>query len=84
MDASTERRLRWRSRRGLLELDILLQRFLDRQGAQLDAVEVEQLQQLLAQPDQSLLAWLTGTEGGIEKEFELIVKKIRQSTVFKD
>ncbi|MCK6429294.1 MAG: succinate dehydrogenase assembly factor 2 [Aquabacterium sp.] len=49
------RRLRWRARRGLLENDILIGRFLDREGARLDAEDLRALEVLLALPDNDLL-----------------------------
>jgi antitoxin CptB len=49
------RRLRWRARRGLLENDLILDRFLARHGEGLDADEVLALQALLELPDNELL-----------------------------
>jgi antitoxin CptB len=49
------RRLRWRARRGLLENDILIGRFLDREGERLDAADLQALDALLALPDNELL-----------------------------
>jgi antitoxin CptB len=49
------RRLRWRARRGLLENDLLLGRFLDRYGRTLDAAQKMTLLKLLELPDTELL-----------------------------
>jgi antitoxin CptB len=49
------RRLRWRARRGLLENDVLIGRFLDREGERLDAEDLRALAALLALPDNDLL-----------------------------
>jgi antitoxin CptB len=49
------RRLRWRARRGLLENDILIGRFLDREAGRLDADDLLALGALLALPDNDLL-----------------------------
>ncbi len=49
------RRLRWRARRGLLENDLLIGRFLDRFGATLDAAQNRALLKLLELPDNELL-----------------------------
>jgi antitoxin CptB len=49
------RRLRWRARRGLLENDLLLGRFLDRHEAQLNASELDSLRRLLELSDNDLL-----------------------------
>ncbi len=49
------RRLRWRARRGLLENDLLIGRFLDRHGRTLDAAQNRALLKLLELPDNELL-----------------------------
>jgi antitoxin CptB len=54
-DAVALRRLRWRARRGLLENDLLLGRFLDRHGATLDEAQNRALVKLLELPDTELL-----------------------------
>jgi antitoxin CptB len=56
MHSETDRRrLRWRARRGLLENDLLLGRFLDRHEADLDDVSRAALLELLELPDNELL-----------------------------
>ena len=47
-------RARWRCRRGLLELDILLQRFMDKHYADLGENELQQFETLLNLPDNDL------------------------------
>ena len=54
-DSVELRRLRWRARRGLLENDLLLGRFLDRHGTTLDAAQNRALSKLLELPDTELL-----------------------------
>jgi antitoxin CptB len=49
------RRLRWRSRRGLLENDIIVTRYLDRHEASLTVDDVLALEALLELPDNELL-----------------------------
>ena len=49
------RRLRWRARRGLLENDVILGRFLDRYEHSLDQAQVAALVRLLELPDNELL-----------------------------
>jgi succinate dehydrogenase flavin-adding protein (antitoxin of CptAB toxin-antitoxin module) len=48
-------RIRWRCRRGLLELDIVLARFLERRFGGLDAAERELFNELLDEADNDLL-----------------------------
>jgi antitoxin CptB len=55
LSADRRRRLRWRARRGLLENDILLTRFLDAHEQGLSEQDVESLDQLLDLPDNELL-----------------------------
>lgn len=47
-------RVRWRCRRGLLELDIILQRFVDRHYLQLGEVERQEFHALLELADNDL------------------------------
>jgi antitoxin CptB len=47
-------RVRWRCRRGLLELDIVLQRFMDEHYAHLGKTELVQFEILLDLPDNDL------------------------------
>ncbi|NLD67311.1 MAG: succinate dehydrogenase assembly factor 2 [Limnobacter sp.] len=54
-DAARRRRLRWRARRGLLENDLIFERFFDRFESTLDDDEVAGLHELLDLPDNELL-----------------------------
>ncbi|MFH0341927.1 MAG: succinate dehydrogenase assembly factor 2 [Chromatiales bacterium] len=54
-------RLRWRCRRGMRELDIVLERFLDRRYHQLAEADQRCFAELLDQADQDIMAWLLGT-----------------------
>jgi len=69
------RRLRWRARRGLLENDILLARFLDRHGAALGQVHAEALARLLDLADGELLELLLGCR---QPDGELDALSVRQ------
>lgn len=53
-------RIRWRSRRGLLELDIVLTRFIDRHYAQLDEAGQRAFEELLDTPDNLLWDMIAG------------------------
>ncbi len=52
-------RARWRCRRGLLELDIILQRFMDKHYTQLSETELQQLVTLLDLSDNDLWDMIT-------------------------
>ena len=52
-------RARWRCRRGLLELDIVLQRFMDKHYTQLSETKLQQFATLLDLPDNDLWDMIT-------------------------
>jgi antitoxin CptB len=54
-NAARRRRLRWRARRGLLENDLIMTRFLDRHEHELSDNQVAALSQLLELPDNDLM-----------------------------
>ncbi len=55
MDDRGIERLKWKSRRGLLELDIVFDRFWKGAGTTMDAGQAAALERLLALPDNDLL-----------------------------
>jgi antitoxin CptB len=59
-DPTRRTRLRWRSRRGLLENDLILTRFLDLHEVTLSDDEVDALTRLLELPDNDLMSLLLG------------------------
>ncbi len=60
IDEARLRRIRWRSRRGLLENDLVLSRFLDRYAGTLSDEDVENLDLLLDMTDQALWDLIAG------------------------
>lgn len=52
-----ERRLRWQCRRGLKELDVILEPFMEDHYGDLSSTEQAIFQRLLAEEDVDLLAW---------------------------
>jgi antitoxin CptB len=60
IDSRRLARLRWRCRRGMLENDLVLQRFLDTRGAAIDESELAMLDTLLALPDNTLWELIAG------------------------
>jgi len=59
-DAAELRRLQWRCRRGLLENDLVLIRFLEKHGADLDLERLHVLNRLLALDDTDLWDIISG------------------------
>ena len=72
-------RLRWRCRRGMLELDLILMAFLDRHYHEFEAPDRLAFERLLRTQDRTLLAYLQGQERSDDKELMRIVNKIRQA-----
>jgi antitoxin CptB len=59
-DPANRARLRWRSRRGLLENDLILTRFLDANEQDLSDEEVDALSRLLDMADNPLMDLILG------------------------
>lgn len=60
MDAAAYGRLRWRCRRGMKELDVMLMRWLERRWPDADDSSRSEFEWLLEQPDPDLVDWLLG------------------------
>mgnify|MGYP006301648159 CR=1 FL=1 len=71
------RRLYWRCRRGMLELDLLLQGFLEIGYPALGPDGRRAFERLLERPDRTLQAWLLGNETPDERELADVVAAIR-------
>lgn len=72
-------RLRWKCRRGMLELDLLLRDFLDHGYAQLDDDATQRFDALLDYPDAVLLEWMMGRMQPADKDVAKLVEQIRSS-----
>ena len=59
-DPANRSRLRWRARRGLLENDLILTRFLDANEADMSDIDVDALTRLLDLADNVLMELLMG------------------------
>jgi antitoxin CptB len=59
LSAADLKRLYWHSRRGMLELDLILVPFAEQVLPQLADDEVQLYRELLAEEDQDLFMWLT-------------------------
>ena len=79
-DLSSEQelaRLRWQCRRGMLELDMFLEAFLDKCFHQLTETEKTAFYTLLNYPDQFLLEYLMGRSVPLDKDVAHVAKKIQ-------
>jgi antitoxin CptB len=72
-------RMRWKCRRGMLELDLLFKSFLDSGYAQLDTDQRQCFDQMLDYPDAVLLEWLMGRIRPTDKDVANLVNKIRST-----
>lgn len=72
--------LRWRCRRGMLELDALLQSFLADGYQALALIERAAFHRLLERDDIELYAWLTGREPP-PADLRFVVEKLRSCKV---
>lgn len=72
-------RLRWQCRRGMRELDELLQAFLDRGYSQLDASHRAAFEDLLATPDNKLLEYLMGRRPHADRDVAHVIQRIRHA-----
>ncbi|MBK6959342.1 MAG: succinate dehydrogenase assembly factor 2 [Nitrosomonas sp.] len=72
-------RARWRCRRGLLELDIVLQRFMDQYYTQLDESGLEQFERLLALPDNDLWDLITARQATTDDNLQQVLELLQKS-----
>ena len=78
-DTAAQHRLKWKCRRGLLELDLVLDRFLRRSAAQLDAKTLELLNELLDYPDNDLWDIVNGRSEDYAPRHKPLVDVLRAS-----
>ncbi|WP_174714495.1 succinate dehydrogenase assembly factor 2 [Legionella sainthelensi] len=79
MDNQEKARLTWHCRRGMLELDLILQRFLEKHLDLISKEELDAFNNLLSCTDPELFAWLMGHDEPQENELKKIVAIIRSS-----
>ena len=70
-------RARWRCRRGMKELDVLLERFVARGLERIDDGDLGALERLLDSPDQDILEWLASASAAPPSGMAGIVSLIR-------
>jgi antitoxin CptB len=70
-------RLKWRSRRGLLELDIILERFWRTIGDEMNDADAAALEALLRLPDNDLLDLVMGRAEAPDAHLRAMVEKLR-------
>ena len=79
ISAHQRAKLNWHCRRGMLELDLILQRFLKQHLDELTEPQVASFEQLLMAEDPDLYAWFMGYESTVNEELREIVAIIQRS-----
>ena len=77
MDATELNRLRWRCRRGMLENDLILARFLDVRGEGITDQEVVALDRLLELSDNELWDLLAGRQEPVDAAVKPLLNTLR-------
>jgi len=77
MDRLQRDRLTWKCRRGLLELDLVLERFLQTQAARLSNEDLAALGELLEQGDNDLWDLVIGRSDRVEARLRGILARLR-------
>jgi antitoxin CptB len=70
------KRMRWASRRGMLELDLVLEPFVNTCYAGLDEVDRQRYRQLMECEDQDMFGWFLKQQRPEDPEIANIVDKI--------
>jgi antitoxin CptB len=77
MDQAELNRLRWRCRRGMLENDLILTRFLDSRGDQITDAELAALESILQLNDNDLWEMLSGRQEPADESVMPLVEHLR-------
>ena len=75
-----KKQLRWQCRRGMLEIDLLLDRYLSNSYDKASQSERQLFDQFLSENDQQLFVWLTGQEQPAEIYQNLVFQLRNAST----
>ncbi len=78
MDPSEYSRLRWRCRRGMRELDVLLSRFLEQVYREASREEQAAFRRLLEMPDPELYGLLLGRDPPGDDALARVLESIRR------
>ena len=80
MHSETKINYRWQCRRGMLELDLLLNNFVDKKIETLTTQQKQSFECLLSYPDQTLLDLLLGNAVSSDPLISTIVQQIRATS----
>jgi antitoxin CptB len=77
IEATRKAKIKWQCRRGMLELDLLLEQFIEHALDGLKDSQIKALEELLTLSDPTLYGWLMGHEKPSDKELLAIVEFIQ-------
>ena len=77
MTSNDDSKIRWRCRRGMLELDQMLHTFFDKEYQKLSDGEKNTFSELLEHPDQEIYQWLLGMEQPSDSQLQPLLSKIQ-------
>jgi len=81
INADSNMNYRWQCRRGMLELDLLLNNFVDKKVNDLTPQQKKSFELLLSYPDQTLLDLLLGNSVSSDPSISTIVKIIQSTSL---
>ena len=70
-------KIRWRCRRGLLELDLILEKFNHQHLAGLNGEQLERFKELLAFPDNDLLDLVMARAASPDQRYDHVLQLLR-------
>ena len=71
-------RLRWRCRRGIKEMDLVFQGFLEQEYQQLNEQDKALFEKILDESDLDILDWILGRKDVTNTEYAELIEKFRQ------
>ena len=74
------KKIQWKCRRGMLELDIILNKFFETEFSQLTDSEKRLFDRFLDHPDPLLYDWLLGHDKPSDSKDLIMTNKIRKTT----
>ncbi len=80
-EATLEMNYRWQCRRGMLELDLLLNNFVDKKVDVLTQQQKKSFELLLSYPDQTLLDLLLANSVSSDPSISALVRQIRSASL---
>jgi antitoxin CptB len=79
MDDTTFKKLQWRCRRGMKELDVLMQGYLNEMYRDASAEEQQAFQALVEMPDPELYHYFIGKQSLENPQLAAVIDKIRKA-----